>query len=71
MTSDNTDILSNAVSLSAEMPGGPFGREAEVQLITGGGSDRAFYRVAEGDRTAVLLVDEPGELHRYLRICRF
>ncbi len=71
MPHDNKDILSNAVSLSAEMPGGPFGREAGVRLITGGGSDRAFYRIAEGDRTAVLLVDEPGELQHYLQICRF
>ena len=71
MTSDNTDILSNAASLSAEMPGGPFGREAGVNLITGGGSDRAFYRVADGDRTAVLLVDDPVELQHYLQICRF
>ena len=71
MAYDNIDILSNAISLSKEMPGGSFSREAEVQLITGGGSDRAFYRVSEGDRTTVLLVDEPGELRRYRQICLF
>jgi aminoglycoside/choline kinase family phosphotransferase len=71
LSSDSTDILSKAVSASVKMPGGPFGRDAAVRLITEGGSDRAFYRVADGDRTAVLLIDEPAELERYHSICRF
>lgn len=69
--SGKTDILTMAVSLSAELPGGPFGRGARSSPITGGGSDRAFYRVVEEERTAVLLIDDPGELRRYLHICRF
>ena len=71
MTSGNTDILSRAVALSAVIPEGPFSREAVIKLITGGGSDRAFYRISEGDLTAVLLIDEPGELQHYMQICRF
>jgi hypothetical protein len=58
---------------AAEIPGGPFGRDAAVSPIAGGGSDRGFYRIAEPPRSAVVL-HEPGaaeELKRYIAIGDF
>lgn len=71
MTRSDREILKAAVSLSEKMPGGPLGPGAGIQLLSDGGSDRAFYRVGDGDRTAVLLVDAGEELERYLGISIF
>jgi aminoglycoside/choline kinase family phosphotransferase len=51
------------------MPGGGFTRSASVERITGGGSDRQFFRVIEDGLSAVVLVHPGGgdEFERYLR----
>jgi aminoglycoside/choline kinase family phosphotransferase len=71
LNANETEILAKAKELSKDMPDGAFDAAAELHLITGGGSDRSFYRVTAGDRTAVLLIDSPAELERYLLICNF
>lgn len=50
------------------IPGGPFTPEAVVKRIPGGGSERLFYRVSEGRRSAVFLLQVEGgeELARYV-----
>ncbi len=60
-----------AASLSAGMPGGGFGPRAVATPIRTGGSDRTFYRISEGGRSAVLLVDGSPEFERYITIGRF
>ena len=71
MKASEKEILAKAIELSADAPDGAFDDSAELRLITGGGSDRSFYRVAAGARAAVLLIDAPEELERYLMICGF
>ncbi len=65
------EIARKAVSLSAAMPGGSFSANAEATPITAGGSDRSFFRISEGGRSAVLLVDHSAEFEYYLTIGRF
>jgi len=67
----NGEILRKAVVLSAGMPGGRFSADAVATPITGGGSDRAFFRISEGEKSAVLLIDRSEEFVSYISIGRF
>jgi aminoglycoside/choline kinase family phosphotransferase len=71
MENAHSEIVSAAIALSRAMPEGAFGEGVRTHPISAGGSDRAFYRISEGERTAVLLVDGSGELGAYLSIGRF
>ena len=65
------EIARKAASLSAALPDGSFGGDAEAEPIRTGGSDRSFFRVVEGGRSAVLLVDRSAEFDYYISIGRF
>ncbi len=65
------EIARAAIPLSADMPGGGFGPSAVATPIRTGGSDRAFFRISEGGRSAVLLVDRSPEFERYISIGEF
>jgi len=65
------EILRKAVALSAGMPEGAFSSDAVALPITGGGSDRNFFRINEGGKSAVLLVDRSAEFASYISIGRF
>lgn len=65
------EIVPKAVALSAGMPEGGFSADAAALPITGGGSDRNFFRISEGGKSAVLLVDESAEFASYISIGRF
>lgn len=66
-------LLRLAGDPGAVIPGGPFGPDAVLTPVAGGGSDRGFYRIAEPPRSAIIL-HEPqgaGELARYTSIGDF
>lgn len=65
------EIARKAAALSAEMPNGGLGASAVAEPIKGGGSDRRFFRVSEGGKSAVLLVDLSAEFEYYISIGRF
>jgi aminoglycoside/choline kinase family phosphotransferase len=65
------EITQQAAALSAAMPGGSFGADAVATPITGGGSDRDFFRISECGKSAVLLVDRSAEFEHYVSIGRF
>ena len=65
------DIVRRAVALSGGMPGGAFGKDAAALPLTAGGSDRRFFRVGDGTRSAVLLVDGSDEFPLYVSIGGF
>jgi aminoglycoside/choline kinase family phosphotransferase len=65
------EIVRKAVVLSAGMPEGGFSADAVALPITGGGSDRKFFRISEGGKSAVLLVDRSKEFVSYVSIGRF
>ena len=65
------EIVRMAIALSSGMPEGAFGADTAALPITGGGSDREFYRISEGGKSAVLLVDRSEEFSSYISIGRF
>lgn len=65
------EIARSAAALSVDMPGGRLGPDAVAAPIRRGGSDRAFFRISEGGRSAVLLVDRSPEFEYYVSIGRF
>lgn len=71
---NNTEeIRLRAIALSRAMPDGPLGPQAVLTLLRKGGSDRRFYRLQDGARSAVLLfqTDGHGELEDYHTIGGF
>jgi aminoglycoside/choline kinase family phosphotransferase len=62
-----------AISLSQALTGGPLGSASTLTLLTKGGSDRRFYRLQDGARSAVVLcqTDGHGELEDYYSIGGF
>ena len=71
ISASNGEIVRKAVALSTGMPEGGFSADAVALPITGGGSDRNFYRIDEGGKSAVLLVDRSEEFAHYISIGRF
>ncbi|MCK4236346.1 MAG: phosphotransferase [Candidatus Krumholzibacteria bacterium] len=65
--------LKLAAELSSGMPGGSLGSSPEVIPLAGGGSERRFYRILQGKRSAVALVHIGGgaEFDSYLAIGEF
>ena len=70
-TVSNEELLRKSVALSGGMPGGPLSPSARITPIDTGGSDREFFRVWDGSRSAVLLLDRSGELASYTTIGSF
>jgi aminoglycoside/choline kinase family phosphotransferase len=73
MSADGENLARTAIDLSGDVPGGRFKKPLETSPIGGGGSDRRFYRIASGDRTAVLMVQQGGgpEFERYVSLGDF
>ncbi len=63
-----TLIREAAADRSTGIPGGAFQQDPSIEMIAGGGSERLFFRVAEGSRSVVFLLQEPGaeELRLYV-----
>ncbi|MDD3642580.1 MAG: hypothetical protein PHQ19_03850, partial [Candidatus Krumholzibacteria bacterium] len=53
-------LLRLAGDRGAGIPGGPFEPGAEISRISGGGSDRGFYRIVDPPRSAVILHEPAG-----------
>jgi len=58
--------------LLREAPGGKFSHSAIIYPLTGGGSDRIFCRIREGERSLIFLIDPNlAEFSAYIQIGQF
>ncbi|UCF05671.1 MAG: phosphotransferase [bacterium] len=73
MDADVQNLTRTAIDLSGSVPGGRLRKPIETVPIGSGGSDRQFYRIVSGDRTAILMVQHGGgpEFERYLSLGDF
>lgn len=66
-------LVETAVELAGRTACGVRVSAAEVRVLTGGGSDRRFVRITDGERSVIALIQPGGgeEFERYLAIGRF
>ncbi|MDZ7861069.1 MAG: phosphotransferase [Candidatus Krumholzibacteriota bacterium] len=68
-----TELAAYSLKMAARLPGGPLNASARVIPFSKSGSNRYFFRLSDGNRSAVALIDPrpDGEFEDYISIGKF